>query len=447
MIKSFISLVFIFLFLACNKKDGPQTSSYLKSRQFAPQTTLRFVGHWLDEGKKEQLLKEAITSFEFLNQDIDIKVDYLEKMGGVDFAQINAKLIASEDPAWDIVRVNNDFWKINLLLEKDWMPKYLVDFSEIPEFRDNTRTELLTDSFKAQFGGIIPGPMIDGYNWPLWCNTEVAKKVGITVKQFGMTYDDFIGYIEAVNAYNKQHSESIIPIQEANDFTTTHSLAEMIYFSELGDYNLIMNNNYNPLKVKTWENVLIQLEKLAKLNPLPKDWRKLVWLNTMNRPIEGNCLFFINGSWMYNIWLKNDPQKLLQMMPAEMPVNKPSPVCFGGYNITWVVPKKAKNKDAAVKFLLSMNTSETAEKWVRYTKSPTGVKGNLTTLSFGTDKFEDFQITVEKKYKNHKIGLLYGSAFCFGSKNSGVNNYAVEVISGEMTAQQAISLINKSIKR
>jgi ABC-type glycerol-3-phosphate transport system substrate-binding protein len=107
----------------------------------------------------------------------------------------------------------------------------------------------------------------------------------------------------------------------------------------------------------------------------------------MNYPLEGKCLFYSNASWMYNLWFKLDSSKYKNMIPTEYPVFKQSPICFGGYFVIWAVLKKSPNRERAIRFLLSVNTPDVAEKWVRYNKSPTGIKGNLTTYNFGLDKF------------------------------------------------------------
>jgi len=44
------------------------------------------------------------------------------------------------------------------------------------------------------------------------------------------------------------------------------------------------------------------------------------------------------------------------------------------------VLKNSPHRDQAVKLLMSLNKPDVAEKWARYTKSPTGVKGNYQVL-------------------------------------------------------------------
>ena len=443
-------LLVLFFYISC-KETTNKTTANGKPIEKISTTQLNFIGHWVDEGKKEKLILELMNEFEFTHQEINLNMKWAEKFyidPKVDNSEgkFNAKNLKSEKPEWDIIRLNNAMWSIDNILkqtEPDWAKKYLVDFSQIEEFKKNTKPELLTDELKAQYGGICPGPFIDGYNWYLWVNTEVAKKVGIQVKQFDMTNIDFANYLKAVYEYNKKNHDSIIGVFEANSWKTSHAIAEMLFFSELGNYDLIKDHTYSEIKIKAWEKVLKELEIYSTFKPYPTNWEKLIWINCMSYPLDNKCLFYSNATWMYNIWLKTDSSKLKFIMPVELPVFKPSPVTFGGYNCTWAVPKNAPHKDEAIKFLLFLNRPEVAEKWIRYTKSPSGIKGNLTSISFGLDKFENFQYYIEKKFGNRKVET---NSYCFGKENEMVLNHIEDVFSGKMDAQTAMNDIRRSIK-
>jgi ABC-type glycerol-3-phosphate transport system substrate-binding protein len=443
----------IIILPACKIDQSNKQFAEYKSLQKTEPVQLNIIGHWLGEGKKEQLMKELVNEFEFTNQDVKVHMKFPEEIyfdrNIVNIeSKFNANIVLSDKPEWDIIRFNNEYQRVaDSLHDPDWTKKYLVDFSEIPEFRKNTRPELLTDTIKALYGGIIPGPFIDGNNWSLWCNTEVAKKVGIEVKQFDMNFDDFLGYIKAVYEYNQKHSNSIIAIYEAWNWTTVQTIAEMLFFSEIGDYNEIMNCQFSEKKLIAWEKVLQKMEQLSVFKPLPADIKKNSWTETVNYPLNGKCLFYCNASWMYNMWLKLDSSKLKEMLPTEYPVFKPSPLCFGGYFVTWAVLKKSPNRDKAIRFLLSLNKPDVAEKWARYTKSPTGIKGNLTTYNFGLDKFENFQYMMDHKYGQHKIGVFYNSLFFLGKEHMGDSSYAFEVLAGQLTTEQAMKRIKSKLKR
>jgi ABC-type glycerol-3-phosphate transport system substrate-binding protein len=444
--------IFLSFSMCRNSRTNINIEGYKPLDKVSP-SQLNFLGHWLGEGKKEQLLNELINEFEFVNQNVKINMKYPEEIYfdrrklNIEVS-FNAKIVLSDKPEWDIIRLNNEYSKVaDSLHDPEWTKKYLVDFSEIPEFCKNTKPELLTDNIKAQYGGIIPGPFIDGYNWALWCNMEVAKKVGIEVKQFDMTADDFMGYIKAVYDYNKGHNDSIIPLYEAFDWSTSQTIAQMLFYSEIGDFNEITDFRYSDKKFKALEKVLRELEKLAVYKPLPSNYRKITWTETVDYPLKNKCLFYSNASWMYNMWMGRDSVKLKNMMPTELPVFKKSPAYIGGYFVTWAVLKKSPNRDKAVRFLLSINKPDVAEKWSRYTKSPTGIKGNLTTFNFGFDKFENYQYMIERKYDSHKTMVYSNSIYCLGKENENVPNYFLEVFSGQMTADQALNTIIRQLKR
>jgi hypothetical protein len=133
--------VLFLLLVSCNRnKDIALTNNY-KPLHVESQSTLRFLGHWLDEGKKKQILNDAITKFEFLHQDCKIKLDYLERTNK-DFSVYNASQIISYDPEWDILKINGNFVGLDNNINKvGWEKKYLVDFSEIPAIRETTLPE------------------------------------------------------------------------------------------------------------------------------------------------------------------------------------------------------------------------------------------------------------------------------------------------------------------
>jgi hypothetical protein len=451
--KLVLPLFLLLILTACHSNLTNNDVKGLKDLPKIEPVQVNFLGHWLGEGQKELLLKQFVTEFEFTNQDIKINMKYPENVyfdrryPNIEF-KFNAAIVLADNPAWDIIRLNGEFQKVaDILHDQDWAKKYLVDFSEIPEFRNTTKPELLTDYTKSLYGGIIPGPLIDGYNWPLWCNTEVAQKIGIEVKQFDMTNEDFLNYLKAVYSYNQSHNDQIIGIYEAGNWKTSQAIAEMLFFSEVGDYNEIIDNKFSQKKLNAWEKVLHELERYSKYKPISPDWEKTTWTETTNYPLTGKCLFYSNATWMYNIWSKEDSSKLKNMLPTESPVFKASPICLGGYSITWAVLKKSPHRDQAIRFLLALNTPDFAEEWARYTKSPSGIKGNLTSVNFGFDKFEDFEYDIKEKYGEKKTPVCYNSLFCFGQGNENLNNFSLEVLFGKMTANQAITEIKKKIKR
>ena len=79
------------------------------------------------------------------------------------------------------------------------MPKHLVDFGQVPEFKKTQKNFIFDDPiWAAQTGGIIVGPMLEGYCHAIFYNKDVAERVGIEIKDMGMTFDDLLKYVKAV---------------------------------------------------------------------------------------------------------------------------------------------------------------------------------------------------------------------------------------------------------
>jgi ABC-type glycerol-3-phosphate transport system substrate-binding protein len=429
-----------------SSKEDVRTDNQIK-----PTTNLMFIGNWYKEGLREKLVKDIVREYEFTHQDVNIVLKFPEevyfKRTDQSTSQIFiSKIVLEANPEWDIIRINDDYEGVReYLKDKDWAAKYLVDFSSIKEFRENTMPELLSDSYKNRWGGIIPGPYVEGANWTLWCNTAVAKKMGINVKQFGMNFDDLLSYVKASFEYNKSHNDYIIPLFESN-WRTTFLLALHLYASELSDKNEFNGDFVSQKKLSSWFKTLKALEQLSKYNAISSNYETTQWSDTIMT--SDKCLFFVNGSWMYNSWQGKKPQKLKDILPCELPVFQSFDMYVGGYQIAWAVLKNAPHKDEAIKFLLALNKADNANTWVNYTKSPTGIKGSLSTVSFGIDQFESFSAYIQQKYGANKYQYTStNSEYIFGFSKRETTNFQMEVLAGEISADEAIMKIKKAIQK
>jgi hypothetical protein len=440
----------LILFQNCKFKDDSNAKA--KQIEQVNPVKVRFLGHWINEGKREQLVRDVAKEFEFTHQEIKIELKFPEEIyyhreDPLSNQKFVASIIKEENPEWDIIRVNNEYQTIDDVTKDPNWTDALVDFSEIEEFRKNTLPGLLTDSVKNLWHGIIPGPFVEGVNWALWCNNAVAKKLGITVKQFDMNFEDFMGYIKAVNDYNKSHTtDYIIPVFESIDWQTTLALGFQLYASALDNPSEFFADAITENKLIAWHTTLKAIEELSKHKPLSDKWRTMHWEADKNLILEDKCLFFSNGSWMYNIWLNAKPEKMRDIMPTEYPTFKPTYVYNGGYQIIWAVLKKSPHKEEAIKFLLAWNKASVADKWARYTKCPTGIKGSFADNSFGTDQFEAYTNHIAKKYGTRKYAYNSNSEHIYGVSKRNLPNYFVEVLTGELTADDAMKRIRVALR-
>jgi ABC-type glycerol-3-phosphate transport system substrate-binding protein len=409
--------------------------------------TVNWVGHWQNEGYKETLLYDIARQFEFENQDIILNLKFPnEILQNKEENQFIAEQILMPVSDWDILRINNEVsGPATILKDNDWTKKYLVDFSEYEVFRNNSIPELISEEKKKRWGGIVPGHALDGHNFVLWCNIEVAAKIGIDPKLFEMTTTDFENYLKALHTYNVKNNTNIKAFNLNAGWNPTYALGSQLFASLIGDYGKLTDESYSVEKADAWEQVLVYLEKLSTYDPVDTEWLKRTGPD-YNEILKGDCLFMINGTWMYNIWQNLDSTNYKKIIPLELPGFKPNQTYLGEISIPWVVPKNARNREQAIQFMLFWCRPDIADNWVRNTKSPTGIKGSLVQTEFGFDVYETFDYTISKKYSGKKTSFQYNNhAVLFGKKNAGVPVYFAEVLSGTISAREAMRDIRNRI--
>ncbi|NJK95974.1 MAG: ABC transporter substrate-binding protein [Bacteroidales bacterium] len=227
---------------------------------------------------------------------------------------------------------------------------------------------VLSSEIKNKWGGIVPGHALDGNSFVLWCNQEVAEKIGIKVKQFDISTEDFEGYLKAVKEFNQKNNKQINSIYFNDGWLPTYALGLQVFSSLVGDYDKLKDPGYKEAKIEAWEKTLKYFERLTDFEPLDPQWSKIQYGSDYNRILNGECLFMVNGTWMYNIWQDMDSVNYKKMIPLELPGMQPSKTYIGEVSIPWTVPLNAKNREQAVKFMLYWCRPEVADEWVRNTK-------------------------------------------------------------------------------
>lgn len=444
-----IAIFLLFTLGACSSEfEKVRKNSQKELNPITYTKQVNFIGQWYNEGDRELLVRNIARKYEFLHQDVKVNLKFPEEVfydreDNESNAKFVADIITKEKPEWDIIRINDDFQSVyGLTNNPDWAKDNLVDFSQIEEFRENTKTELLGDSIKSKWGGIIPGPFLEGQYWALWFNKKVADKLNITVKSNGMTADDFINYVKAVYTYNTQNPNNrITPIHEAGDWRTIGAVFFNMFASTFNDVSGFLSEVESQEKLDNWYTVLKVAEELSEYNILDESYKNVSWGATTDALLTEDYLFYVNGSWMYNIWMDIDEDKTMNCFPAELPVFKPLNIYPAGYQIMWAVLKNAPNKETAIDFLLKMNSPEIGQEWVQTTKCPTGIKSGMADISFGVDQFEDFASHIQNRYGTQTYRYTEDGDFILG-KNSRVKSfYLRDVLTGAMSAEEAMRLM------
>jgi ABC-type glycerol-3-phosphate transport system substrate-binding protein len=424
-----------------NKSNKSQTGSDKN------QETIKWLAQWYGEGKKEFLIHEIAREFEFLNQNIDVQYEFPYQMLNIDpkiswFAGTRDSLIK-------MIKTNT--WPYDLMLcdaylyqqvgdsvkDKNWGEKYLVDFKNEQWFIKEHKESLFKDNLATSvFGGIAPGAYIEGV-WDLfYISSSVEEKLGIKVKEYDMTVDDFIEYAKVVYEYNQKHQDKITFFSMQWDGGINMMFNHLV-MSELGkDYK---NKSFDPFVVLS--NVYQKLEKIMPYRPI-EQYTKFA----NDRELQDDkVLLNFSYTWVTLYWQMNNPEGYKKMRPCELPsmTGKVADYYPGVYQCVFVVPKNAKNKDAAINLMKFITNGDVGFKWEKYSNCPTGLKTSANFSEFGSDAFNNFSEHVHLKYDN-KLQQVNLSEILFNSDKN-INFQVAQILNGQISANEAINIVKSQL--
>lgn len=430
----------------------------LSDKSEKPKTRLNWIGHWLDNHDRETLVREVAREFAIKHPEIELNLKFPQSIRGYrskrDMAKLYAQMIRSGNYEWDIIWLDDQSYQYvaDELQDPKWGPKYLVDFGQIPGYKLTQKPFIFDDPiWAAQTGGIIVGPMLEGYYHAIFYNKDVAGRIGVKVKDMGMTFEDLLEYVKAVDDYNQKTGSAIAALFESSDWTCQEILFQRLLKSEIGDFKKSLDNHGSAEKNAAFKKTLEAFEKLGKYKPLYRKHRESLWYQTRQVPLNDEVLFYVNGIWMYSQWMSIDEEKSKKMLPAELPVFKAVDFYQGGYIPVWAVWKDAPHKKEAIEFMEFWSRPQVADKWVKYTMAPTGIKGQWTTGTEGEHAFAVWQSKITNRYGG---GIYYipSTAYIFGEEKQNallldvVKAELLKLLDGETTAQEAFSRVMADVK-
>jgi len=452
----FITCLTILFSCSCfeNKieKENTKATKYIAKKDVIK---LNWLAPWYGEGQKEKLMREIAREFEFLNQDISLKIDFPQKVFGEGFwfTQVEQNL-------WEMYQ--KDEWKYDLMIcernmmrslslksnDPFWSKNNLVDFSQDDWFIQAHKDGIITEEFKGTFGGIIPGPLLESSVNILFVSNEIEKKLGLKVKRHDMEFSDFLTYAEAVYKYNLSHNDKI------TFFSTQFQPAFIMLFQQLvlSEYGKTTfsskQDTYNALS-----KLYPELEKLAAFKPL-EQYTFYTNINIYEAQYILNhdkYLFNLQPSWIVPLWMSSNSQGAKKMKPCEIPSLEGRKALSypGNFTSLFAVPKNSKNIEAVKRLVRFMTTAEQGEKWIKYSKNPTGLKTRIVTTDFGTEEYDIFYRHIQNKFG---VSLIEADLFYtfFGTPASGYkfdmsafNNsfHATDIVLGKITAGEALNLL------
>ncbi len=438
------ALFFIFM-ISCNTDNQNKKNITSNSTYNFNQKPINWINCWKSSPSKRDLISNITREYELQHQDIVVNVKYQSEFckKGEDprlaVQDTVVKMLKSGKYNWDIMPLSMKYYSgiAELLNDRKWATKYLVDFSQFDWFNKNHIKRI--SEFKRNYGGICPGPFIEGRNFALWYNSDLANKLGLEIKQEQMTFDDLTKICQKIYEYNKTAKEKISVFPNYKLKNQIINLFNHLVLSEVGsiptdhlpDRNVTMAAIYKTLKA---------FEQLSKYNIVNTD----VKINDAFKPVlEGKVLFSLNPSSWYNQCESVDKAQAHQLVPVELPVFKNSASYYrGSYQAAWAVFKNSPHCKEAIELIKQLTTNDTAERWLSTTYNPTGLKTKLKASDFGQNDIEKYNTYIEKKYGDNLTNysfskLLFGKTFRISPE---------KVLTGEESAKSLYNNIRTTNK-
>jgi len=429
---------------------------------------LNWMGHWKGEYGRQVLLEEVKKEFEFLHPEVQVNLvydvdldapgDYFKKR----VAHTIVEMIRTGEITWDVIFLGVTVYNYvaEMLGDPDWGRKHLLDYSTVPGFQERHKDFILkTPYYREQTGGIFVGPMLEGLFTCLWYNDKVARQLNMSIPAEGMTIEQFIGYARQLSSYNATAGEKI-PFLSFSTFYRIESLFEFIFKSHFSDPQMVVELAYSEEKAKAFLDTLLIFEDLSRYQPiLNEGWRELPVFPWMKDYLEGNQgLFAVGGTYWYGHFRGNAPNSYQNGIPVEPPIARYANGLVGQYSNVWAIMKNSPNREAAIDLLQLWSEPKIAEKWIDYTKNPTGLKGHLVSVSpqhSQRDVYSDFVMRMTAKYDGLPMRNYRSPMYVFGEdcKVSGLSfreNLAM-ILEGKKTArdyfEEVMVLHGRELKR
>ena len=412
---------------------------------------LNWVAHWKGEEGREQLVTEVAREFRFIYPDIDLNIEFSKTLPnpGKNFKWKSAyqivEMINSGEITADVIYLDAIVYAhvTELLGDPHWGEEHLVDVADQAWFQQSHKDFILNSPYyREQTGGLLVGPYIEGFFTFLWQNQETARRIGVGIKDRRMTLDDFLSYAKRLAEYNQEHNTSI-PFIKMCSWNRLDILFEYLFKSLSDDPSFAIEATYHPEKERLFLETLLAFEKLSAYQPvLNSDYDDLTWDTWIREFLDGDGLFIVAGSYMYSHFLGIYPEKYENAIPVEPPIIKYANGIVGDFIPTFAVMKDSPNKEAALNLLKLWAEPKIADRWVAYTKNPTGLMGSLQAPASeaGVDVYNRYILDMTRDYGHLPMRYYSALTYIFGDKNPVTPNELraklAQILHGKMTARE-----------
>ncbi len=349
------------------------------------------MGHWKGEGLREQLVREVLEDFSFLNQDIQIEfafaADVLPEKSPAAAAELIARMVRTGTIEWDVVWLDATIYRrvAKLLDDPGWGAKHLVDFFGNPAVEQAHKPFLFQENTHCRnTGSILTGPYIEGFFYLMIYNPSLAQRLGLEIREEEMTAADLLGYARRLDEYNRTAAE---PVDLLALFANSGSLQRLAYNLFLSCPPEELAGNAEPAIAR----VLQTFEQLGRCESVrgmdvTRDWEAASRMFMADR-----ALFIADATWRCNMLTAAYPDISRKAAPAQMPGFGPQRYCIGGFIPTWAVMKNSPARAAGIRLMEFWSRPEIAEKWERYTKNPSGLRGGVYDPEYRQDALAIYQ--------------------------------------------------------
>lgn len=262
------------------------------------------------------------------------------------------------------------------------------------------------------------GPYIEGEYTVLWLNRDLAATLGLSLPERRATWDDLVRVAEGLQQARAAGRTSAYLLSESGDWLTSQYLFQALVFSRLGSVTEALRSDRSQTRIAAVREAVEAFARLGHCQPLLPEHRQALWIDTRRLPLDDRVLCFVAGTWMYSHWRGMDPKRMQRMVPIQLPVLQPVDHALGGYIPTWAVLQRAPGRAAGIALLRHWASRDVAERWVAYTKNPTGLRGDLQRLAGGSDPFERFMLDMETTVGS-RVGRAANPSYALGLAGAG----------------------------
>lgn len=411
---------------------------------------LRWMGHWLGEDKRETLVREVAREFAFHHPEVEVELRFPQEIMGVRSPKLAGEFIAEQvrkaDPDWDVVWLDDVIYRFtaDALGDPDWGLRHLVDFRAIPGFAQAHKPFITQDpAYAALTGGVLPGPFIEGEYTALWLNRELASRLGLSYPERGARWDDLVRLAEGLARKRAAGETEAYLLPETGDWFMSQYLFQGLVCSRFPDARDACDPSPSPAKRTAVREALAAFAALGRHQPLLPGHRQRLWMDGRRLPLDDRTLCYIGGTWMFSHWSGLDRARMPRMVPTPLPGLADTDHIYGGYIPTWAVLRHARGRTAGIDLLLYWSSADVAERWVAYTKNPTGLHGDLAALQLSEDPFDRFMVDMERR-GGGRIPRSWTSdpAFALGpgpeTRSTPFNELLRSLLAGEIAVEEAL---------